>query len=111
MGTKYPSDPWIAKDLFALESVYLRVPTDDGFRLATQTEAWLIADYPDTESASQGRAQLALNRIPYMPQQQPQQPAYQTPQPPQQVWQPQAIPSYATSWERYVALRRIYFYR
>lgn len=123
---RYPSDPWIAKDLFALESVYLRVPTDEGFRLATQTEAWLIADYPDTESATQGRAQLALNRIPYMPQQQPQQQAWQAPpqdwSPPQQVFetqqtrQPQpllqqAIPSYATPWARYVALRRMGYYR
>src|SRR5580704_4539158 len=36
---KYPNDPWIAKDLLALETVYLRVPTDEGFRLASQTES------------------------------------------------------------------------
>jgi hypothetical protein len=117
---KYPSDPWIAKDLLALEAVYLHVPTDDGFRLASQTEAWLIADYPDTQYAAQGRSQLASNRIPYMPQQVPQpapvalyqpqaQPQYQA------QWQPvvqrqQAIPSYATPWERYAALRVPYYY-
>ena len=90
---KYPTDPRIAKDLLALETVYLRVPTDDGFRLATQTEAWLIADYPSSEYAVKGRSELATNRVPYMPQ--------------QQAWQPQqqAIPSYATPWERFAALR------
>jgi hypothetical protein len=98
---QYPSDPWIGKDLLALESVYLRMPTDDGFRLASQTEAWLIADYPNTNYASQGRQQLAENRIPYMPAQQPRQQAFQPQyQPPQQ-----AIPSYATPWERFASLR------
>jgi hypothetical protein len=134
---KYPADPWIAKDLLALEALYLRVPTDDGFRLASQTEAWLIADYPNTEYANQGREQLAENRIPYMPQQQPQQ-AYQPPSQPQPVYQSQpvyqpqpsyqpvyvpvpvyqpvyqpvvvqprqqAIPSYATPWDRFTAMR------
>src|SRR5471030_965090 len=39
---QYPNDPWIAKDLLALEALYLHVPTDEGFRLASQTEAWLV---------------------------------------------------------------------
>jgi hypothetical protein len=118
---KYPSDPWIAKDLLALEAVYLRVPTDEGFRLATQTEAWLIADYPNTDYAAQGRTQLASNRIPYMPQQYPQPVPQQYSQqiPVRQTWQsqpppPQApsIPSYATPWDRYAAMRvPTYYYR
>lgn len=118
---QYPRDPWIAKDLLALEAVYLRVPTDEGFRLATQTEAWLVADYSDSEYAAKGRVELATNRVPYMPQQQAWQPQQQTWQPRQQTWQaqqqawqpqppvrqyqPPAIPSYATPWERYMALR------
>jgi len=108
---KYPTDPWIAKDLFALEVVYLRVPTDEGFRLATQTEAWLIADYPDSEYAGKGRSELAANRVPYMPQQQAWQPQpqarpqYQPPYQPQYQPQPPAIPSYAMPWERFAALR------
>ena len=107
---KYPRDPWIAKDLLALEAVYLHVPTDDGFRLASQTEAWLIADYPDTDYAAQGRSQLADNRIPYMPQQAPQQMAVAQPvaqwQPiPRQAPPAPAIPSYATPWARYAAMR------
>jgi hypothetical protein len=105
---KYPTDPWISKDLLALEAVYLRVPSDEGFRLASQTEAWLVADYPDSDSAVLGRSELASNRIPYMPQEQPQQ-AYQPQAQPvyQPVSQPrqQAIPSYATPWDRYTVLR------
>ena len=87
---KYPSDPWIAKDLLALETVYLRVPTDEGFHLAAQTGAWLIADYPNSDWAAKGRAQLASNRAPAVL---PQQQAYP------------GIPSYATPWERFAALR------
>ncbi len=49
---QYPTDPWLAKDLLALEEVYLRVPTDEGFHYASQTEAWLIADYPDSDQAT-----------------------------------------------------------
>jgi hypothetical protein len=116
---KYPTDPWIAKDLLALEGVYLHVPTDEGFRLASQTEAWLIADYANTDYAAQGRSQLASNRISYMPQQMPQSApvAQYQPQQYQPQWQPvvqrqqQAIPSYATPWERYAALRVPYFPR
>jgi len=129
--TKYPTDPWIAKDLLALEAVYLRVPGDDGFGLAKKTEAWLVADYPDSDQAAQARSELAVNDIPYMPQQVqaaqvPQQPQYAPPPPPQYVPpQPQyvppqqayappppvyqsqypGIPSYAIPWERYAALR------
>jgi hypothetical protein len=49
--SQYPADPWISKDLLALETVYLRVPTDEGFRLATQTESWLVADYANSDNA------------------------------------------------------------
>jgi len=104
---KYPTDPWIAKDLLALESVYLRVPTDEGFQLASKTEGWLIADYPNTDQASEGRSDLAVNHIPYMPQQvqaaqapaaaPPPTPyqAYQAYQPPSQpVYQPVYTPVY-----------------
>lgn len=121
--SKYPADPWIAKDLLALEAVYLRVPNDEGFHLATQTESWLIADYPNSDQAVQGRSELAANRIPYMPQQveaaqapapapapprYAPPPAYQAFQPPYQpVYRSQypGIPSYAIPWERYVAMR------
>jgi len=57
--TKYPADPWIAKDLFALENAYLKVPSDDGLRLAANVEGWLVADFPGSSYAARGRAQLA----------------------------------------------------
>jgi hypothetical protein len=91
---QYPSDPWIARDLLALEAVYLKVPSDECFRLASKTEAWLMADYPNTIYAAQARKQLADAT--------PAQPVYQ----PVVVRRTQpAIPSYAIPWERYAALR------
>jgi len=55
---KYPSDPWIAKDLLALETVYLKIPTDDAFRLASHTEAWLLADFPASTYGAKARSLL-----------------------------------------------------
>ena len=91
---QFPSDPWIAKDLLAMEAVYLKVPTDECFRLASQTEAWLLADYPNTIYAAQGRKQLADAASPPM-----NQPIVML-----TALRP-SIPSYATPWERYAALR------
>jgi hypothetical protein len=56
---QYPSDPWIARDLLALETVYLKVQTDEAFRLASRTEAWLVADFPQAEQCAKARAMLA----------------------------------------------------
>jgi hypothetical protein len=56
---RYPSDPWIAKDLLALETVYLKIPSDAGARLASRTEAWLVADFPESAQAARGRDLLA----------------------------------------------------
>jgi hypothetical protein len=56
---RYPSDPWIARDLLALETVYLKVQTDDGLRLAARTEAWLVADFPQAEQCAKARLLLA----------------------------------------------------
>jgi hypothetical protein len=55
---RYPADPWIAKDLLALETVYLKIPTDDALRLASRTEAWLIADFPASPYVAKARALL-----------------------------------------------------
>jgi hypothetical protein len=85
---KYPTDPWIAKDLFALETVYLRVASDDGVRLAAQTETWLIGDYPNSAYAAQARGALA-----------------DAPAPRAAVVSRPTIPSYATPWERFSAMR------
>lgn len=40
----YPHDPWIAKDLLALQTVYHHMHTPAADRLATQTAAWLARD-------------------------------------------------------------------
>ncbi len=55
---RYPSDPWIAKDLLALETVYLKIPTDDALRLASSTAAWLCADFPASPYVAKARALL-----------------------------------------------------
>jgi hypothetical protein len=56
---KYPADPWIAKDLLALEIVYLETNSPDGTRRARETAAWLMKDYPATQYASAGQRELA----------------------------------------------------
>lgn len=85
---KYPTDPWIPKELLALENVYLQLPGDDGPRLAGQTEAWLVADFPSTSYADQGRKQLAAA----------------APPPPAPVAPANVAPP-ASAWERFAALR------
>ncbi len=98
--SKYPSDPWIAKDLFALEGLYLRVPGDAGFRLASRTEAWLVADFPSTSYADQGRRQLdAASTLPPLAPMTPM-----TPMTPVVVPLPVAPPP-QSAWERFAALR------
>jgi len=57
---RYPDDPWIARDLFGLELVYLRAQTPEGDGMARKTADWLIQDYPDSEAAQNAR--LALHR-------------------------------------------------
>ena len=56
---RYPDDPWIAKDLLALETVYLKIPTEDAHRLARETEAWLLTDFPASPYVSKARTLLA----------------------------------------------------
>jgi hypothetical protein len=56
---QFPRDPWIARDLFALQLVYLHAHTPRANELARSTEAWLVADYPDSREAADGRVALA----------------------------------------------------
>ena len=56
---QFPRDPWIARDLFALQLVYLHARTPRGNELARSTEAWLVADYPNSQEAADGRGALA----------------------------------------------------
>ena len=55
---QYPRDPWIARDLYAMQIVYLHVRGQRGLELARSTEAWLVADYPNAPEAAD--AQIAL---------------------------------------------------
>jgi len=55
---QYPDDPWIARDLYGLEVVYLRARTPEGDAHARETADWLIRDYPDSASAEQARLAL-----------------------------------------------------
>lgn len=57
--SEYPRDPWIAKDLLALELVYLRAQAPEAMALARRTQRWLARDYPDAEEAHVGRRRLA----------------------------------------------------
>lgn len=100
---KYPTDPWIAKDLLALESVYLRLPGDQGFRLATQTQAWLDADFPSSSAAVSGRKQLAAaTTVP--PAVAPAMVPVVVPAAPV-VSQATPAPAPVSAWERFAALR------
>jgi hypothetical protein len=55
---QFPRDPWIARDLYALELVYLRVHNPQGLTLARSTESWLVRDYPDCPAARDARLAL-----------------------------------------------------
>jgi len=87
---QYPQDPWIAKDLLALETAYLKVPTPAGHDLAVQTLAWLAKDYGGTQYAALGRDELA----PAAPVRHRVAVAVAAP-----------APREMTAWERFAALR------
>ncbi len=83
--SRYPGDPWIAKDLLALEAVYLKIPTDDALRLASHMEAWLLADFPASAYVAKARTLLETASI---------APAAST-----------AVTPAQGAWERFAALR------
>lgn len=56
--SRFPNDPWIARDLLALEVAYVHAGPR-GTELARQTETWLVHDYPDAPEARDAR--VALN--------------------------------------------------
>jgi len=58
---RYPNDPWIPRDLLALELVYARAGTPHATDLARQTAAWLVHDYPDARECRE--AQLAVRDV------------------------------------------------
>lgn len=56
---KYPSDPWLAKDVFQLAQLYARIQTQHGHQVALRTVHWLYGRYGKTPYAAQAKMQLA----------------------------------------------------
>jgi hypothetical protein len=55
---KYPADPWLAKNVFELTSLYARVHTAHGQDSAARTLRWLLARYGRTHYGTLARAQI-----------------------------------------------------
>jgi len=55
---KYPADPWLAKSVYELTSLYARVHTALGQQNAARTLRWLLARYGRTAYGSQARMQI-----------------------------------------------------
>jgi hypothetical protein len=56
---RYPNDPWIAQDLFALERFYVHAGTDESRQCAERVSAWIAADYPHSPFAERARRAVA----------------------------------------------------
>jgi hypothetical protein len=56
---KYPSDPWLAKSVYQLTSLYARIHSAEGQQNATRAFHWLQARYAKTTYAAQARVELA----------------------------------------------------
>lgn len=52
---KYPTDPWLAKDVYQLTSLYSHVHTGEGQRCETRTMHWLLGRYGKTRYAHEAR--------------------------------------------------------
>jgi hypothetical protein len=55
---QFPRDPWIARDLYALELAYVRVRAPQGTALARKSATWLCRDYPDSPFVRDARLAL-----------------------------------------------------
>jgi hypothetical protein len=56
---KYPSDPWLPRNVFLLERLYSQVHTDEGQRRTARTLHWLLARYPRTWYGKEAKTELA----------------------------------------------------
>jgi hypothetical protein len=56
---KYPSDPWLPKNVFQLTQLYAQIHTDEGQRSTSRVLQWLLARYGRTPYAAQARTQIA----------------------------------------------------
>lgn len=55
---KYPQDPWLAKDVYELTSLYAHVHTAHGRSCANRSLRWLLGRYGRTRYGAQARAQI-----------------------------------------------------
>jgi hypothetical protein len=56
---KYPSDPWLPRNVFLLERLYSQIHTDEGQHRTSRTLHWLLARYPHTWYGKQAKTELA----------------------------------------------------
>lgn len=55
---KYPGDPWLAKSVYQLTSLYASIHTAEGRQRASHTLEWLLARYGHTAYGSRARARI-----------------------------------------------------
>jgi hypothetical protein len=56
---KYPSDPWLPRNVFLLERLYSKVHTSDGQVHTARVLHWLLARYPRTWYGKEAKTELA----------------------------------------------------
>ena len=55
---KYPEDPWLAKSVYQLTSLYAQVRTTHGQSSAARALRWLLGRYGHTPYGAQARAEI-----------------------------------------------------
>jgi hypothetical protein len=55
---RYPNDPWVARELLAMQHVYKHARTSEGERYAHEIAKWLQADYAATKFAHESRSEI-----------------------------------------------------
>jgi hypothetical protein len=73
--SKYPRDPWIARDLLYFQRLYQHAHTDEGIAYARHVAKWLQSDYPGTEFATLSGRELAKAEPPVDTPAEPPKPA------------------------------------
>jgi hypothetical protein len=59
---RFPSDPWIARELLAMQRVYEHAKTPEGAHYEHAVALWIENDYPSSAFARASRADLARER-------------------------------------------------
>ncbi|HZT12159.1 MAG TPA: hypothetical protein VFA29_05135 [Candidatus Baltobacteraceae bacterium] len=56
---KYPADPWLAKSVYQLTSLYAQIHSAEGTQNAARAFRWLQSRYAHTQYAAQARTELS----------------------------------------------------